>query len=164
MLLRKTKNEDIDHVMHIINQAKTYLKDHHINQWQDGYPNEDMILHDIKNDEAYVLENDGKIVGTCMVSIHGDPCYNYIDGKWLLNSPYICIHRIAVAEEYKGQGLAKNILDQAIALYPNYYSLRMDTHDHNISMQRFLEKYGFQYCGIITLASGDKRRAYEKRL
>ena len=30
-------------------------------------------------------------------------------------------------------------------------SIRMDTHDDNLSMQRFLIKYGFEYCGTIYL-------------
>ncbi|MGN1183503.1 MAG: GNAT family N-acetyltransferase [Faecalibacillus sp.] len=164
MILRKTKNEDIKRVIEIIEQAKCYFKSHDIDQWQDGYPNIDSIQEDINNNEAYVLEDKGKILGTCMITIHGEPTYNIIDGKWLSQDDYICVHRIAVDDEYKGNGLASVILDQAIAMYPNYHSLRMDTHKDNISMQRFLTKYGFCYCGIITLLSGAYRRAYEKRI
>ena len=72
-----------------------------IDQWQDGYPNEETIEKDIENNEAYVLEEDGVILGTCMVTIHGEPAYNRIEGKWILNCPYICVHRIAVDNEYK---------------------------------------------------------------
>ena len=164
MILRPTKIEDITRVMEIINQAKAYFKNNEIDQWQDGYPNEETIEKDIENKEAYVLEEDGKILGTCMVSIHGEPSYNRIEGKWILNCPYVCVHRIAVDNEYKGKGLASMILDQAVAMYPDYHSVRMDTHHDNLSMQSFLTKYGFQYCGEITLKSGALRRAYEKRI
>ena len=54
--------------------------------------------------------------------------YNRIDGKWLLNSPYICVHRIAVdsADEVKALGIdvgdmvcfaseARQIQDKVIA-------------------------------------------------
>ena len=37
----------------------------------------------------------------------------------------------------------------------------LDTHKDNI-MQYNIEKYGFTYCGIIYLASGDARLAYQK--
>ena len=121
-------------------------------------------LKDIENNEAYVLEEDGVILGTCMVTIHGEPAYNRIEGKWILNCPYICVHRIAVDNEYKGKGLASTILDQVVAMYPDYHSVRMDTHHDNLSMQSFLTKYGFKYCGEITLKSGALRRAYEKRI
>lgn len=164
MILRPTKIEDISRVIDIINQAKTYFKNNDIDQWQDGYPNEETIEKDIENNEAYVLEEDGVILGTCMVTIHGETAYNRIEGKWILNCPYICVHRIAVDNEYKGKGLASTILDQVVAMYPDYHSVRMDTHHDNLSMQSFLTKYGFKYCGEITLKSGALRRAYEKRI
>lgn len=41
MILRQTKLEDISRVMEIINQAKCYFKENGIDQWQDGYPNEE---------------------------------------------------------------------------------------------------------------------------
>lgn len=165
MRLRETTVSDVNRIMEIINQAKEYFKLNGIDQWQDGYPNEETILNDISKHEAYVLVDDNDVVlGTCMVTINGEPCYNHIEGKWLLNCPYICVHRIAVEQDYKGKGLASEILDQAISMYPDYHSVRMDTHDDNLSMQAFLNKYGFNYCGTIKLVSGANRRAYEKRI
>ena len=164
MILRPTKIEDISRVIDIINQAKTYFKNNDIDQWQDGYPNEETIKRDIEKNEAYVLVDEDQIVGTCMVTINGETSYNRIDGKWLLNSPYICVHCIAVDSNCKGKGLASTILDQVVAMYPDYHSVRMDTHHDNLSMQSFLTKYGFKYCGEITLKSGALRRAYEKRI
>ena len=164
MNFRKSNKNDINKIMEMIEEAKEYFKSNNIDQWQDGYPNEETIEKDIENNEAYVLEEDGVILGTCMVTIHGEPAYNRIEGKWILNCPYICVHRIAVDNEYKGKGLASTILDQVVAMYPDYHSVRMDTHHDNLSMQSFLTKYGFKYCGEITLKSGALRRAYEKRI
>ena len=48
MILRPTKIEDISRVIDIINQAKTYFKNNDIDQWQDGYPNEETIEKDIE--------------------------------------------------------------------------------------------------------------------
>lgn len=161
MILRKTKINDIPRVMEIINQAKAYFKDNGIDQWQDGYPCQSSIETDIANNEAYVLENNRQILGTCMVTIQGEPTYRQIDGQWKTDLDYICVHRIAVDANYKGSGLASIMLDQVVAMYPQYHSLRMDTHENNLSMQRLLQKYGFDFCGIITLQSGALRRAYE---
>lgn len=161
MILRKTKITDVPRVMDIINQAKTYFKNSGIDQWQDGYPCNVSIETDIANDEAYVLEDNGQILGTCMVTIQGEPTYRKIDGQWKTSKDYVCVHRIAVDPQYKGKGLASIMLDQVVAMYPQYHSLRMDTHENNLSMQRLLLKYGFEFCGIITLQSGALRRAYE---
>jgi RimJ/RimL family protein N-acetyltransferase len=40
-------------------------------------------------------------------------------------------------------------------------NIRIDTHRDNTIMQHLLSKYGFQYCGIIYLANGDERLAYQ---
>ena len=162
MKLRLTTTNDLDAVMTIINQAKTYFKEHGINQWQDGYPNEISIINDISNHEAYVLDCDNEVIATAMISKTAEPNYNYIDGKWLQSDDYIVVHRIAVRDDQKGIGLAKIIIDEAIKIYPEISSIRVDTHDDNLSMQRFLTKYGFTYCGIIYLENKETRRAYEK--
>ena len=43
-------------------------------------------------------------------------------------------------------------------------NLRVDTHRDNIVMQNFLHSYGFTYCGIIYLADGSPRLAYQKHI
>ena len=41
-------------------------------------------------------------------------------------------------------------------------NIRIDTHRDNLIMQHNLLKHGFAYCGIIYLASGDTRLAYQR--
>ena len=43
MTFKTNEIEDISRVIDIINQAKTYFKNNDIDQWQDGYPNEETI-------------------------------------------------------------------------------------------------------------------------
>ena len=162
MELRLTTINDLGDVMKIINQAKEYFKKQGINQWQDGYPNDETIINDIKQQEAYVLVDNYQVIATAMISTRLEVNYNYIEGKWLQDDEYLVVHRIAVNNDYKGNGLAKIVIDKALALFPYFNSVRIDTHDDNLSMQRFLTKYGFVHCGTIYLENKDTRRAYEK--
>ena len=41
-------------------------------------------------------------------------------------------------------------------------NIRIDTHRDNTIMQHVIQKHGFSYCGIIYLANGDERMAYQK--
>jgi hypothetical protein len=43
----------------------------------------------------------------------------------------------------------------------NCKNIRIDTHRDNKIMQYNILKHGFPYCGIIYLASGDERLAYQ---
>ena len=42
----------------VSDEAKAFLKESGIDQWQDGYPNHSIILEDILRDEAYVFATD----------------------------------------------------------------------------------------------------------
>lgn len=166
MEFRKTIKSDVNNVMKIIKQAQDYFKSQGVDQWQNGYPNEETIENDIKNDESYVLEKDGEIVATTMLTFNGEPTYASIQGKWLSNDKYATIHRVAVDNTHKGKGLSsqiikyveKNCLDKGI------HSIKVDTHEDNTSMQRLLEKNDFKYCGVIYLEDDSKRIAFEKLL
>lgn len=167
MIIRQSKKEDLQNMMTLFHQAQAYFKSQSIDQWQDGYPNEEQILDDISLNQSYVLVHDDHIVGTMFFSTENDPTYDDIDGKWLTShSQYAVIHRIVVDENMKGQGLAYQLLEFAIEKCHELHipSIRIDTHDDNLSMQTFLKKHGFQVCGHIYLQSGALRIAFEKVL
>ena len=49
------------------------------NQWQDGYPNEQVIANDIAKGYGYVLVEDDEIVGYCALLINDEPEYARIN-------------------------------------------------------------------------------------
>ena len=51
------KKEDLYRIMQIIAEAQAYLAAQDIEQWQNGYPNEQAILKDILNNESYVVKS-----------------------------------------------------------------------------------------------------------
>lgn len=165
MNFRKAENVDIPEIMEIIRSAQNYLKNKGIDQWQNNYPNPETIKEDIENGNSYLIEIKGKIVATAAIIFGEDPTYNYIeDGAWIAETTYGVIHRAAVAEEYKGQGIAAEIFKETyrLARKKNAGSIRIDTHLENYAMQRAIEKENFKYCGIIYTEDGSKRLAYEK--
>jgi ribosomal protein S18 acetylase RimI-like enzyme len=167
MEFRKAAEADVNSIMNIIRQAQAYLKGQGVNQWQNNYPNADTVRNDIKNNYGYVLVKDHQIVGTVTVIFDIEKTYEFIyQGNWISNEKYAVIHRIAVDSEYKGLGLASVIVKhiEAMCMNRDVHSIRVDTHKDNISMQKMLQKNGFQYCGIIYLADKSERIAFEKLL
>lgn len=164
MKIRKSQLQDVDSIMNLIHQAQHYFKEAHIDQWQDGYPISDNIIEDIQKNASYVI-CDQDIMGTMYFAIEKDPSYHVIQGQWLTNDqPYAVIHRIVVDENHKGQNIAHHLLEFAISkcYEKGIHSIRIDTHEDNLSMQRFLKKHHFVKCGQITLSSGAPRIAFEK--
>ncbi|MGB0887142.1 MAG: GNAT family N-acetyltransferase [Vicingaceae bacterium] len=152
--------------MKIINDAQRYLAELNINQWQDGYPNKEQITLDIKNKDSYIiLADDGTVIGTTVFTTKTEPTYQNINGKWITtNTCCGVIHRLAVDEAYRKEGLAEfvfNYCEKQLKIN-GIDSMRIDTHKDNKGMQHILTKRGYQYCGIIILDSGDERLAFEK--
>ncbi len=167
MQLRKAKEHDAAGIMKIIEQAQTDLKESGINQWQNGYPNTEVILNDIFHKNSYVLIDGDRLIGTAAISFDGEETYNTIyEGNWSSTGRYAVIHRIAIDREYKGKGFSSVIIQNAEAMCneKEVRSIRVDTHRDNISMQKMLLKNGFKYCGIIYLKDGSERLAYDKLL
>ena len=111
------------------------------------------------------MTNGKIIIATLALSFNGEVTYNKIyQGEWLSNEEYAVIHRIAVENDLKGNGISSYLIEciKKIALDLNVHSIKVDTHEDNISMQRLLEKNDFKYCGIIYLEDGNKRIAFEK--
>lgn len=165
MKLRKSVNEDINNIMQIIDEAKEALKEQGIDQWQNGYPNDDVIRNDILNNDSYVFIKNNEIVATLAVSFDGEKTYDKIyDGDWISNDEFAVIHRIAISNKYKGTGIASEIIKmiEAMCLDKDVHSIKVDTHEFNIPMQKLLKKNDFKYCGVIYLEDKSKRVAFEK--
>ncbi len=167
MNFRKSVKSDINKIMRIIKQAQNYFKENGIDQWQDNYPNSDVINNDIKNGNSYIVENNGHIIATIVVSFEKEVAYNNIyQGQWISDERYAVIHRIAIDNMYKGLGLSHKIIKFAeeISIKRGIKSIKVDTHKENIPMQKLLEKNQFKYCGIIYLENNEERVAFEKKL
>lgn len=165
MEFRNSVESDINNIMNIIKQAQEYFRKNGISQWQNNYPNEEIIKNDIFNKFSYVLVKRSMIAGTVAVSFAGEENYRFIyEGDWISNKNYAVIHRIAVKDDYKGQGLSSYMIEQveSMCLNKDVHSIRVDTHEKNISMQKLLIKNEFQFCGIIYLGDKSKRLAFEK--
>lgn len=166
MQIRKAKEGDIKEIMKIVNQVKAYFLKNKINQWLGDYPSEEDFRADIKNENSYILEDEGKILGIFYINIGEEKNYKKIyEGNWICKGSYGTIHRVAILEEEKGKGIASKIVDfcEKYCKERNANSLRIDTHRDNKSMLRCIEKNGFNKCGVI-YNGNDERVAFEKIL
>ncbi|MBP3890605.1 MAG: GNAT family N-acetyltransferase [Solobacterium sp.] len=165
--VRKTTIEDLEKIMPIVEEARAYFKAHGIDQWQNGYPNYEGFLEDIKNNGSYVLVEDKDVVGFCYIGLHDDPNYSLIEeGDWLNEEAYGVIHRIAIKNAKKGNNYASLLLQYAekLAKEKGISNLRIDTHEKNTSMQALVKKNGYIYCGRVYMEDHSPRIAFQKIL
>ena len=174
--IRKAALADLDGIMAVIDEARGTIAALGIDQWQDGYPQREIIESDIRSGVSFCIENTdtGEILSTFAVFEDGEVLYDRIfDGAWKTgdslsenkeNVCYTAIHRVAISVKARGSGLSGAIISfvKELATEKKKTSLRIDTHEGNVVMRRMLEKNGFVHCGTILLESGAPRVAYEK--
>lgn len=162
---RKATLQELPQIWEIIKGAIKRRKEDGSNQWQDGYPNPDVIKNDIEKNVGFILKFDEEIIGYCAILVNDEPEYENIKGTWLTNGDFVVFHRVAIATGYLGKGLAKKMMDyiEDYALAQNIYSLKADTNFDNFAMMKIFDKAGYVYCGEVYFR-GSARKAYEKVL
>lgn len=158
--IRLSAPQDIDRIMEVYESAKYYMRScGNFKQWIGGYPDRATILTDIYRRCHYLAEDEeGSLLMVFSFIIGEDSTYNVIEGgKWLNDRPYGTIHRIA-SSGVEG-GMLKACVDFCRVMIDN---IRIDTHSDNGPMQNALHKLNFTFCGIIYIADGSPRLAFQK--
>lgn len=155
--VRQAKEQDLDRILEIYSYARGFMaRTGNPNQWGKTNPPRHVLEADIAKGDLYIVERE-KIHGVFAYLTGEDPTYGYIEGgSWLSDAPYGTIHR--VASDGSG-GVFAALMVFALEQNPH---LRIDTHRDNKVMQHVVEKHGFQYRGVIYLADGNPRLAYER--
>ena len=156
--IRKAVAEDLPRIEKIYAFARNFMAANgNPNQWGTTNPPSAQLVEDIQKELLFVVTAQEKIHGVFYFYIGDDPTYEKIyDGAWHREEPYGTIHRIA------GDG-SGGVLRAAVEFCSRKIDyLRIDTHHDNHVMQHALEKLGFQSCGIIYIADGSARIAYDK--
>lgn len=165
LAFRLANNDDVPAIWEIIQFAIQSRKNDGSNQWQDGYPNLEVIENDINNNNGFVLTQDNKIIFYAALIYGKEPEYEAMKQNWLTNNPYAVIHRLAASPKVAKKGFAKimmNFLEQKV-FSDGYKSIRIDTNFDNYPMLKILENRGYVYCGEVYFR-GSPRKAFEKIL
>ncbi|MDR2828363.1 MAG: GNAT family N-acetyltransferase [Acholeplasmatales bacterium] len=187
-IYKKAGLEDINGVYKVIRDGIDYLKINNVSQWQNNYPNLEVLELDIKNNNLRIITtNTADILAVCAFIKGEDISYKNIystrfvnpytktkvkNNNWLTSyDNYYVIHRISLSKEKRNTGIATLFLKylEKEAIYNNSSSIRVDTHKKNVVMQKFLLKNGFKFCGKIYLykdniQTKESRLAFEKLL
>lgn len=157
--IETAKAEDLSRIGEIYAYARSFMaKTGNPNQWGSTHPPAAQLQKDVEHGKLYAVKLGEKICGVFYFAVEDDPTYHEIsEGNWRSDKPYGVIHRIAS----DGSG---GILKAAVEFASGHVDyLRIDTHADNHVMQRAVQKQGFQYCGIIYIADGTPRLAYDRK-
>ena len=161
--LRLCTENDVPRCMAFIREAKAHQQEQGFTQWDEDYPTPALLESDVALERGYVIEADGVSVGYVCIDFGGEPAYDAIDGAWLTQQPYAVMHRLAMGDAERGNGVSAAVFERTkeLSLSRGVRAIRADTHPENRKMQHIFLREGFVLCGEIIYEQGGLRLAYE---
>ena len=122
------------------------------------------IRQDIQDGNGYVICREDRVVAYGVISFDGEPVYKDIEGKWSNDLPYVIVHRLAIADEMKRQGMAKQFMLQAeeVSRKKGVYNFRVDTKYDNAYMLRLIDNVGIQILWRSVYRNNSARKSFRK--
>ena len=108
---RPAEEKDLPVVLKIRNDAGKLLARQKVDQWQGTCPGEEDFHREITAGECFVVLHGEEIAAFFSLSPVPEPSYENIrDGKWTEIPSYAVLRHAAVAEAYRGSGMAEAML------------------------------------------------------
>lgn len=160
--LRNATVSEIDSINRMFDAAKAKGRVDGSSDWDEDYPNREIIEDDIMNQYLYVLEDQSRIIAS--ISLIEDEPEDIKDLGW--ESAKTCfLVRLCVAPEYQGKGIGEQMMKSIsiIAKEKGYKATHHLAAEVNKAANRLYQRMGYRDLGSIHVYDTDFR-AYEKLL
>ncbi|MFC3748088.1 GNAT family N-acetyltransferase [Paenibacillus sp. GCM10012306] len=152
--IRTAHKDELEEIMKLIAKCVKVMQGGGSDQWDEYYPNKEVIGNDIESGTLYVYEDNQAIAGILVLDENQAEAYETI--TWEQNQgPHLIMHRLAVHPEVQGKGIARQLIAFAeeLALQNGYTSIRLDTYAMNTRALELYPRLGYQLRGEISFPS-----------
>ncbi|WP_232231460.1 GNAT family N-acetyltransferase [Paenibacillus sp. HW567] len=148
--IRKARRADIGEIMALIAKCVQVMQDGGSDQWDDKYPNREIITQDLDKGTLFVYEEQAAISG--IMVLDEDQAEQYEAIRWSQEQgAHLIMHRLAVHPEVQGKGIARKLVAFAeeLARSGGYSSIRLDTYAKNTRALALYPSLGYERRGEV---------------
>jgi ribosomal protein S18 acetylase RimI-like enzyme len=166
MRITRATPDDLDTLVAFRDQAATWLAKQGIDQWQEPWPTEDLMvegmLANIEAGETFIVWDDhNKPSATITINRFAKP------ELWTPQEaaePALYAHKVTVDRAYGGQGLGAELLDWAgtKAADEGGKWLRVDVWTTNERLQHYYLRQGFTYVRTVVLTHNPSGALFQR--
>ena len=140
--------EDLAEILRLFRAATTRMDAHGVYQWDEIYPNLQVIEDDARSGSLFVIrKEDLCIASVCLNDVQPD---QYRPLPWRCeNGRALVIHRLCVRPEFQECGAGRCLMDftETFAKEHSFSCIRLDAHTGNPRALALYEKRGYQRIG-----------------
>lgn len=164
IVISKAKMKDLERVVELFQNAIDHMNKNDIPQWDEIYPDENILREDISKNQLYLGKIGEDIVSAFVINEEYDE--EYKNGQWRYpESSYQVIHRLCVNVNYQNQGIGKRTLYliEDILKEKAVETIRLDAFSKNPSALKLYEGLGYIRVGEVNFRKG-LFYLYEKKI
>ena len=164
MEFRKARSRDLQELMALFRAATEAMDAQGIPQWDEIYPNREVLGEDIAREELYLCRIEDKIACVFVLSEHCDE--EYAAGTWRSPESRFCVlHRLCVHPDFQHRKVAARAMDyiEESLRQAGVESVRLDALSLNPYALRLYESRGYERAGQVRFRKG-LFYLYEKQL
>lgn len=146
---------DLASLMNLYHAAIQHMDAHKIFQWDEIYPDEQIIREDIASGLMTVGRVDGNIavafsLETCTEGEYEPAAWHYLEPR------FVVLHRLCVHPDFQGRGLAREAMDylEQLVLQRGIYAIRLDAFSCNPAALHLYDSRGYEKAGEIQYRKG----------
>ena len=155
MKIRPACPEELDTLHDIVRAATRDMDRQGILQWDETYPNREILSKDLERHELYVIEVEGQVTG--LVAKNDDQSPEYAAVQWLYPGRALVVHRLTIHPACQRNGLAARLMDfvEEMAAAEGYDCIRLDAFTRNRAAFTLYENRGYRRAGIVRFRKGE---------
>ena len=152
---RKASEADLDSVFQVFKDAIAEMNRNNIPQWDELYPDREILKEDISKKQLYLGMADGDIASVHAVNSECDE--EYENGDWEYpNASFGVIHRLCVNPKFQNKGIGNKTLvhiEQELKAQ-GVETIRLDVFTLNPFALRMYDKLGYVKVGTVDWRKG----------
>ena len=152
-MISKGESFEVEEILALTRACGQHMRENGIDQWDENYPNQKVILQDLQTQTLFVYRENDEILGIVVLNEEQDQEYAEINWSTSETDRNIIVHRLAVKPDHQKRGIAKRLMDFAEMWSRDklYHAIRLDTFSQNPRNQRFYLNRGYTDLGSIYL-------------
>lgn len=154
MIMRKANAIDLSDAVGLFAGAIRKMKEDGMEQWDEIYPDREILEKDIVSGQMYLCEIQKAIASAFTLNSECDA--EYSNGKWRLDGSYLVVHRLCVNPSLQNQGIGTKtmtILENMLRA-DGIKAVRLDAFSSNPHALKMYEKLGYIKVGEANWRKG----------
>ncbi|MDR2601634.1 MAG: GNAT family N-acetyltransferase [Spirochaetaceae bacterium] len=155
MEIKKMELKDLKEVVKIYKDVVKNMIANNVFQWDETYPNEDILKEDILKEQMFAGMLNNEIASIFVLNKEFDN--EYLKTKWeYKNDDFIVLHRICVKVNFQNKGVGTKtmkMIEEKMKI-DGIKSIRLDAFSENPYSLKMYNKLGYKKVGEVSWRNG----------